>query len=234
MRFALFSKTGGGKTYTMVYLALEYFLKGFKVYSNIHLKGVFGNKWVYIDNSNFTKVIDNSELNVVIVDEIGKTASQGRTHNAISMQNILAQSRKSFGEKSHFICTTQYENYMKLLEPLMDYKGFPQIVMRNEIDGLPLIIKLELERAVGRRRIFVPYTTMYLYKYLYRVGKYYDTNEEVDNFGDGTHIEMQKEYKEYIGQKGKLEELANKIQFEKKKNIAESKRLARAVIHNFK
>ena len=45
---------------------------------------------------------------------------------------------------------------------------------------------------------------------------------------------MIKEYKEYIGKTGKLEELANRIQFEKHKNISESKRFARAVINDFK
>jgi hypothetical protein len=237
-RICFYGRTGFGKTLTAVYQALNYYYKGYKIYSNIHLKGEF-KEYTYITNTNFTKIINNKEKNVVLIDEIGKTTNTGRSHNAINFSNIVAQSRKSFGEDSHLLLTTQIEQFLRMLEGLIDYEFFPQIVLRDEYTGKPLVLKLEIKRVIdintgtGKRYKFIPYANTFLYYGVYECCDFYDTYEEVESFGDGEYIEMQKIYKNYVGKKGKLEELANKIQFEKGKNISESKRLARAVIGNF-
>ena len=238
-RICYYGRTGSAKTLSAIYLAFEHYYRGFKIFSNIHLKGAFKD-YTYITNTNFKKLLDNKEKNLILIDEVGKNTNKGRTTNAINFSDIIAQSRKSFGETSHLLLTTQLESYVRMLEGFIDYKYFPQIILRDEYTQKPILIKLNIERVIetktdnGRKYKFMPYLSPFIYYGVYECCDYYDTNEEVDNFGDGTYIEMIKEYKEYVGKNGKLEELANRIQFEKHKNISESKRFARAVINDFK
>lgn len=243
MRICLLGDTGEGKTISAIYILSDYFSKGYKVYSNIKLTGIFKGKYTLIKNTGFTEEINPHEKNIVLLDEVGRTTYEGRTHNAIRLGDLITQSRKSIGEYSHLLFTTQLESQLNdVLKGLSDFLIYCQIAVRhgdlygygNEKASLPVIIKWLLKvkqrDKEGLTYFEVIDNPYYLEKDFEKVSGYYNTFEEVERFGDGAYLKLKKKYKAYTGTQRSLQNLKTVLHFKENLNLAESDRIARAII----
>ena len=244
MRICLLGDTGSGKTIVAIYTLVDYFKMGFKIYSNIKLTGIFKDNYTLISNTGFINIINENKKNIVLLDEVGRTTYEGRTHNAVRLGDLVTQSRKSIGEESHLIFTTQLESQLNdVLIGLSDFIVYPNIILRYgnlypHIKGrekfIPLIIQLLIKIKQKTKDGSTYFKTMkspyYLEKDFKIISSYYNTYEEVSRFGDGSYIVLKDKYKEYVGKERKVKELKIKLQFKDHLNISESDRVARAII----
>lgn len=243
-RLCLTGDTGSGKTIMAVLFLLYYMQEGYKVFSNIHLKGPFENNYTLITDTNFTKVTDIEERNIVLIDEVGKTAYGGSSYNAINLGHVISQSRKSTGEESHFIFTTQIEAQLNvMLKGLTDFMGRCFIIFRygdffdnlsKKDKNIPAIIEMFLKvRTVdndGFTRFIPIEQPLFIEEDFKFISKCYNTYEEVKELGSGENITIKNKYQKY--KDFSLSDLAVLIQEKEGKNISESKRLARSIKMN--
>ena len=243
-RICLLGDTGSGKTIVAIFMLTDYLKQRFKVYSNIKLRGIFKDKFTLISNTGFINKVDENVKNIVLLDEVGRTTYEGRTHNAIRLGDLVTQSRKSIGEESHLIFTTQLESQLNdVLIGLSDYIIYPNIILNHSdiypnIKGrekfIPVIIQLLIKVKRRTREGYNYFKTIkkpyYLEKDFKSLVTYYNTYEEVARFGDGSYITLKDKYKEYVGKESKIKELKIKLQFKDHLNISESDRVARAIV----
>ena len=227
MRFCLFGDTGSGKTLTAIYFIMHYYFKGFKIFSNIHLKNI---KYTLIKDSHDFKNLGFGDKNLVFIDELGATTTS-RNYHAINLQHVLAQSRKMIGENSHMIFTAQTtQQASSLVMSFIDLIAYPTLI--REPDGnKPLWVELECYNKIPNTRGYVQAEDLII-ENIFEATKYYDTDEQADTFKDGTLLSLKDDYKEFIGSEKTLALLTDKIVYEKGKGKSEAKSLARAIIYD--
>lgn len=227
MRFCIFGDTGSGKTLVAIYILMHYARLGFKIYSNIHLKGV---DYTLIKDSHAFKNLGFEERNIVFIDELGATSTT-RNYHAISLQHVLAQSRKMIGEKSHMIFTAQTtQQASSLVMSFIDLIAYPTL-FRDPDTNLPMIAELDCYRKIPNSRGYVSMPPIVINNINEACGCY-DTDEQADTFKDGVLQGLKEEYKDYIGADRSLSLLADTLVFEKGKGKSEAKSLARAIIYD--
>lgn len=245
MRICFLGDTGDSKTLSAIALLLEYYHKGFKVYSNINLKEDLKD-YIHISNTNFINIIDENIKNIVLMDEIGRTTYEKGTHNAVKFGDLVTQSRKSIGEDSHLLFTAQIEKQLtETLKQLSDYLIYPRVLIRIKDlypnttglkKNMPLVVQWNIKEKMRSKEGIVYFKTRRIPYYpkinFPLVTKCYNTFQMVNRIGDGMYLELKKKYPSFINTKGKLKELKVILQFKESLNIAESDRIARAIILN--
>lgn len=226
MRCLIIGDTGEGKTLSMVALALHYYSLGYTLFANFHLKLI---PFTFIDNSNFTKSLKFSEKHCVLIDEVGITTAK-RNYLAINFSNLLAQSRKSIGEKSHLFMTTQSSQQINILiKGLLDYVMFPRLY--RDMNDIPQFCVLEIHEKLANSPAFIP-TKKKILRNLDKILEYYDTSELVNPFSGSDLQNLKKKYKYYVGAIRELKNLSVLLQEKEKLGITESERTARAIIND--
>ena len=225
MRFTVLGDTGSGKTLLAVDYLKECFDKGYTVWSNIDL----GFDFNLVDSTNFTDVIDPRVRNAVLIDEVGEINTGICRYN---FGQLLAQSRKSVGENQLFIMTAQVSQQAStVMKGMVDYLVYPEIIVKDGKTDKPVVVKADFYRKMQRTSIpmFSFYTSDY--RNVYDSCDLYDTYQMVDALSDGRVNKYLKKYSEFISTKGTLTDLSTLLQEKEGLNIAESKRMARKIIH---
>ena len=227
MRFCIFGDTGSGKTLAAVYFVNHYAAKGYKIYSNIHLKNI---EYTLIEDSHAFKNLPFDARNLVFIDELGATSSS-RNYHAINLQHVLAQSRKMIGERSHMIFTAQTtQQASSLVMSFIDLIAYPTLY-RNPDTNMPLWCELECYRKIPNTRGYFQAEPIVI-ENISVACDYYDTDEQADTFRDGALQGLKEEYSDYKGTEKTLSILADRLVFEKGKGKSEAKSLARAIIYD--
>jgi len=239
MRFLLLGNdTGNGKTLSSVYLAKYYYDLGYKIYSNIQLKGDLGDNYIFIDGTNFIDELENSQdKKLVLLDEIG-LATYTQTKTSIGMSNIVSQSRKSIGEKSHLIANTQMDIQLNpIWRGLIDYIIYPQLY---QLKDNSYICFWYIEKKI---KGFINFNNYIKNTYFKQIGtiaiknisvamNLYNTFMETDKFKDDrTYNKMKKKYKKMSGKRDMISNFKAILIEKEGLNPTEADRIGRAIIY---
>jgi len=219
-----------------------YYKLGFQIYSKIKLLGELKNNYTFIDGSKFIDDFDdNQEKKVVLLDEIGQS-TYGHTTTSVEMSNILSQSRKSIGERSHLIANTQTDIQLNpIWRGLTDYFIYPRI-KEIENSSIPLICFWYIEKKITGFQ-GVQYLKKIRFKKLPTVAVkdvsiamgLYDTFKETEKFkSDRIYTKMKKKYKHMVGANKMVSNLKAMLVTEEGLNPTESDRIARSIIYSQK
>ena len=228
MRGIILGDTGSGKTLLAIDMLLEYYGKGFKVWSNIPLNNV---DYTLVTGTDFIDDVDESEANFVLIDEVGEVS---RGLNQFNFGQLMAQSRKSIGENQVFLMTAQVsQQASSTMKGLVDYIIYPTILQRNlEDHNKPTILQADFYRKAPRtsRPIFDYFDT--LYYNTTETCDAYNTHELVEALEDGRFKKYLTKYAEYIDSKGRVRELKLILQEKNGLNLAEAERMALKIVNS--
>jgi hypothetical protein len=208
VRFSFLGNTGAGKTLLATKYIIDKYKEGYKVYCNYHLtEGLID--YTYVDDLNFTKLVDNKDKNIVVIDEIGEI---GRGIKKYGFERLMAQSRKSIGEEQIFIIISQVKNQQSnVLLSMIDYILKPK-VLDLRIDGKPAFLIVWVYEI---KTTLSSITPKFLNKSLVDITgvcDYYNHEEILGGFKDTTNDYLLDKYKGFIGSKGMLKTLSKHLE----------------------
>lgn len=194
----IFGDTGEGKTLLATAIILHEYKNGHKILSNIDFNKI---EYQPINDAAPLMELDFNEPYTVFIDELGITTSEGMTKATIGLSNLMAQSRKMIGEKSHLILTAQSQHQANIMiKSMLDIIAYPYLFFDEKEDGakIPKWGYLDIFQKVKHRDIFVN-TGKKLFNNLDKVCEYYDTAQIVEKFKTGKINKLKEKYSDHIG-----------------------------------